>query len=65
MTQPPVQTAPRARRAIPVFLFLAFLCFIVMVLVAGAVVTFITNWAVWLGAAGIALTLHWYFNWEL
>jgi hypothetical protein len=63
-TSPPVNP-PRARRSFPLFLFLALVCFILVVLVAGAVITFVTNWAVWLGAAGIALCLHWWFNVEL
>ena len=60
MTQPPVQT--RSRRAIPLFLLLALACFIIMLLVAGAVITFATNWAVWEAAGFIALCLHWWFG---
>ena len=47
------------------FLALAFACFIVMLLVAGAVITFAANWAVWEAAGFIALCLHWWFGVEL
>jgi hypothetical protein len=36
-----------------------------MILVAGGVVGFITNWAVWLGAGLLAVVLHLWFNVEL
>ena len=66
MTQtPPAVVAPRSRRAIPLFLVLAAACLIVMILVAGGVVGFITNWAVWLGAGLLAVVLHLWFNVEL
>jgi hypothetical protein len=68
MTQVPPNTVvvqQRARRAFPLFLVLAFACFLIEVLVAGAVITFLASWAVWLGAAGMSLCLHWWFNVEL
>lgn len=63
MTTPPV-ASPR-RRAIPFFLLLAFACALILTLVAGDVITFLSNWAVWLGATLMALCLHWWLNWVI
>jgi Flp pilus assembly protein TadB len=61
----PTPNATGRRYSRPIWLILAILMFVIMILVAGGVVTFITNWAVWLGAAGIAICLHLWFRTEL
>jgi hypothetical protein len=63
-TNPPAPSQ-KTRRAFPVWLAIAVVMFVFMILVAGHVVGIITNWAVWLGAAGIALSFHFWFNWEI
>ena len=55
----------KTRRSFPLCLVLALACFVVEFLVAGSVITFLSNWAVWLGAGLTSLCLHWWFNVEL